>query len=317
MTMTASSQTETQTDSNPEQAPQLGIALRGGELWGVSIKEGPERREITEVRLDLDQLDFPATLEDLGIDPEDIAQQKDIHNKDFDEQVELQRIRRPAVIPTWTHDESAAGYEESCLALWNLAINYARKFSGGEVEKLPGHTKADLASICVLHVLVKAKLGALAKVPAAARWAYVCRMVWNKLMDEARRPRRHLQPLEFHDGDGNAMDSDFTLEYISGDQRIKAHEWRLGARNLEAWLDAALARLPGKMGEIVKLHFGLYRNDALDSSDYNAPQYLEAMSMNELADYCCCDCFEISRHLKSALTRLRILLLDELTNLIH
>src|SRR6266853_3997697 len=119
-------------------------------------------------------------------------------------------------MPTWTHDAAAEGYAESCAALWELAVNYARKFSGAEDEKLPGNTKADLASICVLHVLVKAKLGTLSKVPAPARWSYVCRMVWNKLIDESRRPRRHLQPLQFHDINDNLMDSDFTLEYIDG-----------------------------------------------------------------------------------------------------
>lgn len=164
----------------------------------------------------------------------------------------------------------------------------------------------------MLHVLVKAKLGALAKVPASARWDYICRMVWRKLIDESRRPQRHLQPVQLHDVNANGMDSDFTLAYMAGDKCIKNYNWRLGFRNLESWLDAALSRLPE--AQMVKLHFGLMRNDEIGGDDYQDPRYLEAMSMNELADFYSCDRFVIRRRLEASLTRLRFIILDELQN---
>ncbi|HXP69300.1 MAG TPA: hypothetical protein VOA88_08455 [Candidatus Dormibacteraeota bacterium] len=208
----------------------------------------------------------------------------------------------------WTHDQDDPGYEECGQKLWRIALGYARKFSGSKQETVHGQTKEDLAVVGALHILMQSKKGRLDKVPAAARWGFICQMLWNRMIDEARKfsNRFELQSPTLKDGDG-VMDSDEALDLVANrftPRPVTSRELRM----LERMLDNALATLPDAM--LIKLRFGLCRNDELGEDE---PQFLEAMNFDDLVSVGYGpDRFAVKRRLDTALERLRAALLVEL-----
>lgn len=199
-------------------------------------------------------------------------------------------------------------------------------------ETVHGHQREDLAAMGVLHVLVQAKRGRLDKIPAAERWAFIRTMLWNRMCDEARRysnKREWQSPTLHEDEDGTAVESDealdlvaeshgqsnpFTVERPTKRNGVTRHPpapiSRRELRLIETMLDTALHKLPEAM--LVKLHFGLCRNDEVNG-EYDAPTFLEAMTLDDLAAVGYgSDRYAVRRRLDDALLRLRALLLADI-----
>lgn len=218
--------------------------------------------------------------------------------------------------PRWTHDETDPSYSECGATLWTIALGFARKFSGAKEEAVHGHTKDDLAMMGVLHVFIQAKRGRLDKVPADERWNVICRILWNRMIDESRRysNRFELQSLTITNTDGNVMDSDEALELVAAD---KALAFRTGCpvprrelRLLESLLDCALDGLVDAM--LIRLRFGLCRNDEFTGDD-SPVQFLDAMTVEDLVEIGYGhDRFAVKRRLDTALGKLRTRLLADL-----
>jgi hypothetical protein len=231
-------------------------------------------------------------------------------------------IQPKYVNPAWTHDEHDAGYQECGEALWELALVAARKFGWGSAERIHGFDVQDLAALAVLHVFLQAKLGRLDKVPAGERWNVIFRIMWNKLVDESRRFRntREVQTPTIIGEDGNPMDSDDVLALIAANNELaEDSKRRVGCpvprrelRLLESMLDEAFARLQNADALLIKMRFGLCRNDEI-TGRFEPIQFLPPMTLEELSG---CgygsDRFAVKRRLDGSLERLKTHLMQEL-----
>jgi hypothetical protein len=226
----------------------------------------------------------------------------------------LADTRAYASLTAWTHNPQDPGYKACGQMLWDLARYYARKFTRGSgavnrLEPVHGHTAEDLAMVASLHVLIQAKRGRLAKVPPSERWFFIRKMLWNRMLDESRRFRNRyeLQPPALPDGDGgDKHDSDYFLDIVaaSGDFAVSQREVGM----LETILDTALTSCPDEM--LIKLRFGLLRNDEMD--DWHT-SYLGPLNLEDLAKMGYgADRFAVKRRIDRALKSLRAVILRDL-----
>lgn len=181
----------------------------------------------------------------------------------------------------WTTEPQDPDYEACGRTLLTLARKYARKFYRGTVESIHGTPVEDLAMLGAVHVLVQAKRGRLDRVPSEERWHFIRRLLWNRMVDESRlfRNRNELQPPTFsEDVDGTEMDGHGALEIMGAHISIDVPTREVAM--LSTILDTALHTLPDPEAMLMKLRFGLLRNDELGERRVS---YLDPCTLDDLA----------------------------------
>jgi len=209
--------------------------------------------------------------------------------------------------PVWTDDPTAPGYEECGRAVWDVAEGLAGRFLAmrGSRDGIPGYNKEDLAGEAVLHVYLKVRRGKLHGKPESERWPYIKKIIWNRMLDLESRNREVQSGLLNTDKAMEAIDAGNTSTWAE-QNAIRRDE----IRRLEDFIDSALNALPSPLGLLVRLHFGLYRDDDFGSE---FPHTGEPLPLQVLADAGFGDSeWTVHRRIHDALGRLRVVLIQRL-----
>ncbi|MGA8408573.1 MAG: hypothetical protein WB680_15465 [Candidatus Acidiferrales bacterium] len=203
------------------------------------------------------------------------------------------------VYPAWVDNRGDPGYDDCARALWNLAEGLAGKFLSTR-GPIANYAKEDLAGEAVLHAFIKISAGKLRKVPVEERWKYIRRMLWNRMVDVARK-RNEVQV--------GSLDTDATLEALAPLDLAAIR--RAEVQSLEDFIHSALNALPAPCGFLIQLRFGLWRSDEFGSE---FPQTGEPLSLRVLADAGFGDSeLDVHRRIQDSLERLRGILIYRLS----
>ncbi|MGA8367135.1 MAG: hypothetical protein WB716_07455 [Candidatus Acidiferrales bacterium] len=175
----------------------------------------------------------------------------------------------------------------------------------GNRDGIPNYSKQDLVGEAVLHVYLKVRKGKLGGMPDVERWPYIKKIIWNRMLDLESRS---------HEIQAGLLDTDKALDEIAAEG---APTWarqneirRREIKALEEFIDDALNALPRPGGLLIRLYFGLYRDDEFGSE---FPHQGEPVSLTRLADYGFGKSeYAVHRRIQDALGRLRCILIDRL-----
>jgi len=197
-----------------------------------------------------------------------------------------------------------------------MANGLARKLFKGDQPTVCGFSYEDLASEAIVHFLLKLKAGKFKKYPAADMWKVIRKCMWHRMLDIVSRSsnKKEVQAPERPDDD-EPVESDQALELIDGG---KGGMWgsRWGSRRSEIqeseqFVDSILNRLPKPMSILIKLRFGLWRDDECGSEFpvMDEPLRLRALAEAGFGKHQ----VEVSRRVKDALERFRELAIADLS----
>lgn len=216
--------------------------------------------------------------------------------------------------PTWTADETQKAEYEACgRCLWDMANRVAAKFCKSDHSTVCGYSAEDLAAEAIVHFFLKLKAGKFNKYHPSDMWKGIRKCLYNRMVDivSRRSSAGEVQAPEIISESG-AVQTDEALEILDDG---RGGMWGQGLRRsevraLEEFVESLLNRLPRSMGLLLKLRFGMWRDDDFGSE---FPVMGESVPLQALADAGFGEnIVAVHRRVEEALGRFRVLAIAEL-----